>query len=739
MRKFYFLCTAMLLMFATSVKADRILFSENYEAGSVPATWTVNGNAQKTYATIAGDTEGKYLSFTNTDNGRSAHCFWGEGIFDPVKEGLTEYTVSLDFQIQAFGNNQVNGEIAIFSGEGCASSNGAGTEFAGGQKGVWANYSLLTPNCLFGLAQDSKIATKDDPAHWFINGDSTDVIAPVAGTWYTLVLTVNVATKEVSYTLDDLDGTFHKAGSKTLAEDANVFASGLFLMGARYWSVTNVDNVKVSVPGDFANVPVIALTGLKDSERTYTITFLEGETLHVKGTDGSEKTIGYFDAGEVAGQYVITTTQSGTISAYTTAGTMTSETVTMEVNCEPIVLPSPTYAIISAAEGYEKTYQFTIDNTSVEMQPEIFMDFSFKSDNGTDDFVLTNQNNGAQVTLPSKGTLTVTTKALGYANGSTTIKNDMEFVVKHDIDIQHITADELLAKGFEKMDDLDSNTTSGESNWTARLRLYYDILTGEKDEEGNDLYTRYPVYGFTKATVKLEDGTEVEQTYDYEPIQRYRYLQSKLNEETAHSLFAPMYVWYGTTGVDKSYYEEDGVTPKVDPAGNPGGTTNLQVKLGIGIVFSGQVNDAENYNPNSIAYSPILINTTTMGVDGLTDEDMIVVSKIDNYGGGSVHPQFPAGTDPAAAKVEYKKMHLGATNSTCKGTETFTLYRVDTALNRVLVLSPSTSGIDEIFNADQKVISDHNAPIYNLNGVQVNAKNLKAGVYVKQGKKFIVR
>ena len=739
MRKFYFLCTAMLLMFATSVKADRILFSENYEAGSVPATWTVNGNAQKTYATIAGDTEGKYLSFTNTDNGRSAHCFWGEGIFDPVKEGLTEYTVSLDFQIQAFGNNQVNGEIAIFSGEGCASSNGAGTEFAGGQKGVWANYSLLTPNCLFGLAQDSKIATKDDPAHWFINGDSTDVIAPVAGTWYTLVLTVNVATKEVSYTLDDLDGTFHKAGSKTLAEDANVFASGLFLMGARYWSVTNVDNVKVSVPGDFANVPVIALTGLKDSERTYTITFLEGETLHVKGTDGSEKTIGYFDAGEVAGQYVITTTQSGTISAYTTAGTMTSETVTMEVNCEPIVLPSPTYAIISAAEGYEKTYQFTIDNTSVEMQPEIFMDFSFKSDNGTDDFVLTNQNNGAQVTLPSKGTLTVTTKALGYANGTTTIKNDMEFVVKHDIDIQHITADELLAKGFEKMDDLDSNTTSGESNWTARLRLYYDILTGEKDEEGNDLYTRYPVYGFTKATVKLEDGTEVEQTYDYEPIQRYRYLQSKLNEETAHSLFAPMYVWYGTTGVDKSYYEEDGVTPKVDPAGNPGGTTNLQVKLGIGIVFSGQVNDAENYNPNSISYSPILINTTTMGVDGLTDEDIIVVSKITDYGSTAVHPKFPAGTDPATAKAEYKKMHLGGSSSTCKGTETFSLNRVDAALNRVLVLSPSTSGIDEIFSADQKVISDHNAPVYNLNGVQVNAKNLKSGVYVKQGKKFIVR
>ena len=719
-------------MFATSVKADRILFSENYEAGGVPETWTINGGT----GSIAGDTEGKYMSFAlGQNNGRSAHCLWGESIYDVVKEGLTEYSVTFDFQIQAFGNNQYNGEIAVFSGEKCEKTNG-------NKGGNWDPYNNVTSNCFFDISQDDaniKVMETKLPGQWFLMGDVEDKVNLTAGTWYTLVLNVNVNTREVTWTLDDLDNTFHKAGSKTMAEDANMYVSGLYLMNARYQSVTNVDNIKVTVPGDFANAPVIALTGLKDSERTYTITFMEGETLHVKGTDGSEKTIGYFDAGEVAGQYVITTTQSGTISAYTTAGSMTSETVTMEVNCEPIVLPSPTYAIISAAEGYEKTYQFTIDNTSVEMQPEIFMDFSFKSDNGTDDFVLTNQNNGAQVTLPSKGTLTVTTKALGYANGSTTIKNDMEFVVKHDIDIQHITADELLAKGFEKMDDLDSNTTSGESNWTARLRLYYDILTGEKDEEGNDLYTRYPVYGYTQATVKLEDGTEVVQTYDYEPIQRYRYLQSKLNEETAHSLFAPMYVWYGTTGVDKSYYEEDGVTPKVDPAGNPGGTTNLQVKLGIGIVFSGQVNDAENYNPNSISYSPILINTTTMGVDGLTDEDIIVVSKITDYGSTAVHPKFPAGTDPATAKAEYKKMHLGGSSSTCKGTETFSLNRVDAALNRVLVLSPSTSGIDEIFNGEQVVISDHNAPVYNLNGVQVNAKNLKSGVYVKQGKKFIVR
>ena len=731
MKKFYLTLLAIVAM-VTNAYADRILYQENYETGAVPSTWTVNGGT----GSIAGDSEGKYFSFAlGQNNGRSAHCFWGENIFDPVRIGLTEYTVSIDFQIQAFGNNQYNGEIAVFSGEKCVKTNGN----AGGN---WSNYAAVTPNCLFNATESEdaiKAMETKDPSLWYLNGDLENTINFTAGTWYTLVLSVNANTREVSYTIDDLDGTFHKTGSKTLAEDASIYASGLYLMNARYQSVINIDNITVSIPGDYANNPVIALTGLNMAERTYSIKFMEGETLHVTLTDGTTKTLGYYDTGDVPGLFTFTTATSGTISAYTTAGTMQSETVTMEAVCEPIVLDGVvSYGIVDATEGFGKTYQFSINNSGIEMQPEIFMDFSFKSDNGTDDFTLNNQNSGALVKVPSKGTLTITTKALGYANGTTSIVNDIEYVVKHDIDIQHVTAEELTAKGFEKMDDLDSPTTSGESNWTARLRMYYDILTGEKDEEGKDLYTRYPVYGYTKATVKQEDGTEVEQTFDYEPIQRYRYLQSKLNETTAHSLFAPMYVWYGTTGVDKSYYEEDGVTPKVDPAGNPGGTTNLQVKVGIGIVFSGQVNDAENYNPNSISYSPILINTTTMGVDGLTDDDLIVVSKITDYGSTAVHPQFPAGTDPAAAKVEYKKMHLGGNSSTCKGTETFSLNRVDAALNRVVVLTPKNGTGIETINYN-KIVSDHNAPIYNLNGVQMNPNALPKGVYIKQGKKFVVR
>ena len=720
MRKFYFLCTAMLLMFATSVMADRILYRENYEIGGLPTTWTINGGT----GSIAGDNEGKYMSFAlGQNNGRSAHCLWGAGIYDEVMQTMTEYKVSIDFQIPAFGNNQYNGEIAVFSGDACEKTNG-------NKGGNWDPYNTVSQNCFFDISQDEvniKAMETKEPGQWFLMGDVENKVNLTAGTWYTLVLNINVNTREVAWTLDDLDNTFHKAGSKTMAEDANMYISGLYLMNARYQSVTNIDNIRISIPGDYANTPVIALTGLKDSERTYTISFEEGETLNVIGTDGSKKMVGYYD-GEVPGQYVYTTTTSGSISAYTTFGTLTSETVSMDVDCSPIVLPTPTYAVVSAAAGYEKVYQFTVDNSGVEMQPEIFMDFSFKSENGTDDFVLSNQNNGVKVTVPSKGTLTVTTKASGYASSTTSLMNDQSYEITQDIDLQHLTGADLLAKGFVAMDPLDSETTSGENNWTGRQRLYYQIENGGTDDEGKPTYDKYLVWGPS--------------TVGGEPIQRYQYLQSNLNEETAHSLFAPLYLWYGTTGVDPSitkYFEEDGVTPKVDHLGHTAGTTNPKMYEGIGLCFSGNLGDGGDfYTSETMTYAAIAVNNVTLGVDGLTSNDMILVSKITDYGSTSAHPQFPLGTDPAEAKNQYLASNLGDNKEIISsGLETFKLYRVQDAITRVQVLSPGTSGIKDIVAG--QVISDHNAPIYNLNGVQVNAKSLKPGVYVKQGKKFIVR
>ena len=198
---------------------------------------------------------------------------------------------------------------------------------------------------------------------------------------------------------------------------------------------------------------------------------------------------------------------------------------------------------------------------------------------------------------------------------------------------------------------------------------------------------------------------------------------------TAHTLFAPVYTWWaaaGNSGLSQADYDA-------------AGTTNLKMYLNVGLCHSGVLGDDESYDPAGAGYGNIRLNNTTLGVDGLTDDDFIVVSKISNYGRGATDNVFVEAATEAEATQKYIAMNRSNVSEVYKGTETFQLYRVDTALGRVLVLTPGTVGIDEIFTSDQKTISDHNAPVYNLNGVQVNAKNLKSGVYVKQGKKFIVR
>jgi len=671
MKKFYLLCTAVMAMFATTAQADRVLYSENYEDGNVPTTWTKNGSA--TTLTISGDSEGKYLSFyLPQENGRSAHCLWGGGIFDTVKEGLEEYSLCLDFQFQAFGNNQFNGELAVFSDENCVASNGA-------KSGNYSSYTNLSPNCLFNIAQNSHGDGKDaaasdqDGTHWFINGDSTEIFTPEANVWYTLALKINVATREVTYTLDDLDGTFHKSGSKVLADTASVFATGIYLMNARYQSVTNVDNLKVIVPGEFANDPVIALTSLFNEERTYAISFMEGETLHIVLPDGTENTVGYNDC-EVPGVYVVKLNTSGTLKAYTTSGSMTSNTVEQEVKCEAIVLPAPTAKTLTAEEGFGKTVQFNVDKTTIEMAPDVFMDFSFKAENGTDDFTLENQNNGAKVVLPSKGVLTITTKAEGYTSSTSTYENSIEYRLdtEKSINFAHLTAEELAAVGYTA----DGNVTGNFANYG---RLF--CVTAANDTL---VYNEIPQY--TKFSSTFEDGT-----------------------------FYPHLYYIGNADAGAKFTEM--VSTKVP--------VNVHIWQGVGLNFEGKQGDAADGKWIKYAYFMI---------DNVEEGEFVAVYIGGNYGNSDNDSNHPI-----VESLEEVKTSVNLIENRIDGYlagEPISLNRVSDAIGRIDVYSPvNGTGIETV---NTKQIYSANAPVYNLNGVQMSGA-LKKGVYIKQGKKFVVK
>lgn len=669
MKKIYLMLTAMLALFATTAKADKFLYTENYENGTVPTAWTVNGGT----GTISGDSEGKFFSFAlGQDNARSAHSLWGTSVFESVLEGLTEYNVSVDFMFGAFGNQattaQWNGEISLFTGDACEVTNGA-------KSGTYGSYDVLSNNCLFSLKQDNTDEATIANNQWYINGDKETFITPVAEFWYNLTLKVNLTTREVTYELNGIsDDTFHKSGSKVMPEDANMLSGGLYILDARYQSVTNIDNIIVSIPGDFANDPVIALTGVNNNERTFTITFQPGETLHIIGTDGTETQIGYNDTGDIPGSYTYKTTTSGTLKCYTTIGTLQSGTIEKEVDCNPIQLPQATWTITKVAEGFGKSFQFNVDKSSLPIEPEIFLDIVFTPENGTP-VESTNQNLGATIEATSKGVITVTAKSTGFVSSTTTINNDQEYEIdlSKSINFAHLTDAEITAAGYKA----DGNVT------------------------GN-----YAKYG------RLYCVTEAGDTLVYNEIPQFTKLSSEFTDGTLFTGLTYIGAAKGTAPENRA-----GVAP----------TVNAHIWPGVGINLEGRAGDDMSGN---------WIDTGWFTIDGLTDDMFTATYSGGNYGNGGTKDS----NHPVVTSLDETRTSVNLIENTLtvrKGTEPIPLYRISDVIGRIDVLVlKGTTGIEELpYN---KVVSDHNAPIYNLNGVRVDGA-LKKGIYIKQGKKFVVQ
>lgn len=85
---------------------------------------------------------------------------------------------------------------------------------------------------------------------------------------------------------------------------------------------------------------------------------------------------------------------------------------------------------------------------------------------------------------------------------------------------------------------------------------------------------------------------------------------------------------------------------------------------------------------------------------------------------------------------EFLPQDKGNVTTVLKGSEPFPILRMSDCLTNVRILRPvgTVDGISNVSTSE----NDVNAPVYNLAGVRVSGKNLPAGVYVKNGKKFIV-
>ncbi len=725
MRKFYLVLTAVFAFSMVASAGVKNLLKQDFEIVNYPADagWTSPNLAGN--MSIQSDEEGKMFQFElGNNNNRNAVMNFNYGlegdatIYDgqDVKKYTVTFTWGLKKNPSSTGNAanvQYSSEIAVLT-PSVATSDVEGWKITKNiNNGQYAANDSLR---LFALTQlkgawsadaDGNSTTpywtdKADNSNYifdfYINNDKNKVITLEEDGWYTITINVDTEARTAEYEIFSLkENDVLATGVYTIPEYASVYASGLNVLLGRYNSAAYIDDVKVQTEteGDYANAPTVALTGIDLNKRIYKIFFEDGEILHIKKTDGSEDT-------SVESPYDYETETSGTLDVWTESGSALSEHVIIDVVAEVIPLPAATIDITQVNSGYVKTLLMTVDNTTVPTQPSITLTWEYSNGDKSAGEVAS----GAIYEAKEKGTLTVTTHAYGFGETTVTFENNTEFAIDNTIDFQHMDEATLASKGFTEIDPLQASNMSGENNWTARQRLWFGIENGEFDADNNPKYDTHVVWG-------------PETTEGAEAIRRFTLPAAAMTQEAAYGLFAPMYTWY---------------TGEADPAVTDGSdVSGLKMNYGIGLINIGCKGDGSSIN----------YPTGVIGVDGLTDNDYYIVSFINDYGSSSVHPIFPQGTSPADARAQYKAMNLGTAVhrdgpfSVYRGTETFTLYRIDTAITRIEIFKATGDGIEEVNTG--AIVSDHNAPIYNLNGIQVNPNSLRQGIYIKQGKKFIVR
>ena len=730
--------------------AALVAASANANAGVYPAYTqnydAVTGVAETGFTTGRGtlslveNGSGKALSYAlGQNNGSSAYVYWGTEEWanaEAKNNGVDNYYFSTDFSYTP-GNNQAGGVFAVLSqtpqAEGATLPHGITVNWFTAADTLFYMSSTAANSAEF-LALSPK--TAEDTAAYSVSLTAT--------TWYNLSLMINKETravkatikllsdgslvKEINYTIPEksLDITSISAsGVVTRAEtehEINMLPTGLFLVANRYQSTWLLDNTVAGkyVEGVVAQAPTATLIGANNSLREFLFGYGKDETLNYKVTgnltmldinEAPQSESGTFDysvveAGENKFTFIAASNDAaatGTVEIWTTAGTTESDHITVDVEVSEIVLPEPDAKITKVSEGFAKTYLVTIDNSEVPTQPNLMFNYKFVAVDGTV-IEKTDIASGTSIELDNAGTLILQTVKYAYTASKKVIKpNDQKYTKTQTIDFEHMTAAELEEKGFAALDPIQTTNMSGANNWSARLRLYDDIVVGTDT-------TRYygPDYQLKR---KIENGEleAFEATDDvYPKVERYQWQDAEANamlaskiDSTQAMLFAPLYFPNTQTGYTKD--------------------NTFQVKIGIGLVNDELVQ-------NNVPYS----------FRGMEEGQFAIIYDINGYGSNAAHGYF-------ASVEEAKASNHGELRAVLAANSDFTLYRVDTALSLVEIMSAdgdpvalpdpeSTTPVKKIY---ANAVND--GAIYDLLGRKVDANNMKPGIYIQNGKKFIVK
>ena len=366
-------------------------------------------------------------------------------------------------------------------------------------------------------AETADIVINENPTargDWPTPTEESETATLNVGVKYSFAVEINVADKTATYTISDEEGNVVKTGVHNYVCEEN--RAGIWVMSTNSAnSVIQLSNMGLSykAEGPFAVEPSVDLLAAIGEQRAYYVDFSEGHTLHwiqvgdaedALGNayaDGEEYTVGYGDANdtrefeqnaeEYFGKKIIYCTKSGDLKVWTSLDddeAKVSDEIITPVVCETIAMPVPVAKITNVEAGYGKEYTITADNSSTLLQPVVTIKCIVKNASGS---VIEEKDilSGEKVKFTDAGSIEMysfdgTHPQEWYApSEKVTITNNAEYVVAEDKSYI-MTYDEINAglSGWDKVELVDA---AGKSHWD---RIMSSEKRGYKADGTNEVY-----------------------------------------------------------------------------------------------------------------------------------------------------------------------------------------------------------------------------------------------------------
>ena len=674
MKKFTFI--AMLLaVFAMTAKAelaDKYFFK-------VPTDKMVDGWVIQDQGNFASTPGKDYLEVQNKKNGgRMLNYFWNEDAWagvDPATLPNSTYKFTMDLNMSNMAA-RADMEFVLLPIDMCTSSDARVSTH---------NYhwykSKEGEDYFFRWRVGEKPAAANGDFTIWINEEPTakndwnqtteETLTISSQKTYKFAVEINTAEKTATYTIADAEGTVLKTGVHKYTCTEN--RAGIFVFGMNGTSTHQLSNIGLcyAAEGPFATEPNADLLAARLTERDYYVNFAEGNTLHwiqlgnataADGTeyvDGEEYTVTYEEAKDTRefetnedylGSKIIYCTKPGDLKMWTVLdeNEAKSQEVVVPVTCEAIAMPTPVATITNVEEGFAKEYTISVDNSNTLLKPTVTINYVVKNAAGAVVAEKKDAMTGEVVKMTEAGTLELYaydgTHPTPWYNQSekVTVTNNAEYVVAETKDYAWSKADCDASKpGFTVTEIVDN---ANKSHWD---RVYSD------QKYGYDANNNASVWA---------DGTEyvsVKEGYGFYPGTAIGTDDAKWNvqvPEDATTAFAPL-------------------APTEDLLAN-----SKYVATAWGI-----------FPLEGIVYYNTAVTNATVTLDAkYTSDD---ASKPNFY---IVH-----------TRGGYDRPDKGDCNTTtvCVAGEDFNLYRYDTALCDVKVMTykgfaPNTTGISSVNAAE---------------------------------------